>query len=346
MNKLEAFFNSDEEPKVEIKLLDWRGYYVYALLDIRKPGKFIYEKNGLRLDFDYEPFYIGCGQDDRMHDHLVEAMNFYGKTIPKGKGWNSHKIGKIHKLVDIEGWFPIIKIKDTLTRKEALQYEILCIAVVGRLDLGLGPLTNMTNGGDGLTGWTEQRRKESSIRLKQYFKENPMSDEERRLRSINATGKNNPMYGHNYTDEERKEKSKKLKGKMAGKDNPNYGNLWTNEQREEHGKKLKGRKKIYNEELNIVKTIRKEESIPPGFVLGDRPCSAKRRESLKCCNIDTKGEKNPMFGKHHTEESKRIQKEKRELYYSTHEHPMKGKKHTEEAKAKMRKPKRKKNKNV
>lgn len=45
-------------------------FYVYALLDPRKPGKYKYGE----YEFDYEPFYVGKGSGDRCEHHLPRLM--------------------------------------------------------------------------------------------------------------------------------------------------------------------------------------------------------------------------------------------------------------------------------
>jgi hypothetical protein len=47
------------------------NFYVYAYLDPRKPGKYVYGE----YVFDYGPFYIGKGFDNRMYIHLTESIN-------------------------------------------------------------------------------------------------------------------------------------------------------------------------------------------------------------------------------------------------------------------------------
>jgi hypothetical protein len=56
------------------------------------------------------------------------------------------------------------------------------IAVFGRKDLGTGILRNMTNGGDGISGYTH-------------------TEETKKLLSEKNSGKNNAWYGKNHTEE-------------------------------------------------------------------------------------------------------------------------------------------------
>lgn len=122
-------------------------YYVYVYLDPRKTGKHVYDN----LEFDYEPFYIGEGHKSRAYHHI--------------KSWSrSNKENKriIKEIKEETGLDPIIKfIKLNLFEDKAIKLEIKCIAKVGRKDLGKGPLTNKTNGGDGTSGLIiSEKRKE------------------------------------------------------------------------------------------------------------------------------------------------------------------------------------------
>lgn len=51
--------------------------------------------------------------------------------------------------------YQIIIIHDNLTYQEASELEVKYIAQIGRYDKGLGPLANMTDGGDGIRGHIE-----------------------------------------------------------------------------------------------------------------------------------------------------------------------------------------------
>lgn len=92
------------------------------------------------------PFYIGKGKGARLHHHLKEAAN------PNTKDKNNHKIRKIRKHICC-GVDPVIKIIDrNLSESVAFELEEFLINEIGRADLGKGPLTNMSNGGEGLVG--------------------------------------------------------------------------------------------------------------------------------------------------------------------------------------------------
>jgi len=113
-------------------------FYVYIYLDPRKPGKYKYGE----YEFDYEPFYVGKGLGKRIYRHLQLLDNF----LPK-----SNKIKKIIK--ETENNPVIVKFKENLTEIESFDLERVLIKIIGRKDLKLGPLTNLTYGGEGTSGW-------------------------------------------------------------------------------------------------------------------------------------------------------------------------------------------------
>jgi hypothetical protein len=112
-------------------------YYVYAYLDPRKPGDFKYKD----YSFDHEPFYIGKGKENRINQHL----NLYGN--------NKLKNNKIRKIIKL-GYKPIIlKLIEDINEEDAIYKEINLINEIGRIDSLKGPLTNLTNGGEGISGY-------------------------------------------------------------------------------------------------------------------------------------------------------------------------------------------------
>lgn len=145
-------------------------FYVYAYLDIRKPGN--YDYNGYK--FNHEPFYIGKGKNNRMKEHLKEERTS-----------NPKKNNKIQKMLR-EGYQPIItKLKEFIIEKDAFEYEKELIKNIGRWELG-GPLTNMTDGGEGVSGF--KMPKEVVEKMSERKKELWMDENFREKNSkLNAT---------------------------------------------------------------------------------------------------------------------------------------------------------------
>ena len=113
-------------------------YHVYVLINPLKPSKESYI-GGASL-YNIEPFYFGYTyREERLDEHLDCR-----KTDK-----NKHKKNTIKKIRR-NGLEPIfIKILETIDEQTAKNKEIEMIAYYGRADKGLGPLTNMTDGGDG-----------------------------------------------------------------------------------------------------------------------------------------------------------------------------------------------------
>ena len=129
-------------------------FYVYAYLDPRKQGKYVYGC----YSFDYEPFYVGKGSGNRLYKHLMKG----GK-----KSYNPHKDNKIKKIIK-EGQHPIIiKVRDGLSENNSFELEIELIKLIGRKN-EKGPLTNIYDGGEGSSKSIETRKKISKTKKKQY----------------------------------------------------------------------------------------------------------------------------------------------------------------------------------
>lgn len=113
-------------------------FYVYVYLDPRKPG--LYEYGNLK--FTHEPFYVGKGRAYRCYTGLTD-----------GKRKKSMKASKI-SAIKTAGYMPVVlKVKEALIEEASLNYEMLLIQEIGRIETGDGPLTNHTDGGEGMSGW-------------------------------------------------------------------------------------------------------------------------------------------------------------------------------------------------
>lgn len=129
-------------------------FYVYVYLDPRKPGNYVYGE----YEFDYEPFYIGKGCNGRAYIHL------------KGNGYNKFFDRKIKKIQRVCKCDPIIiKYKEILMEQSSLDLEIKMIATIGRHDLKLGPLCNLTDGGDGFYNLSEDVEKKRCNGIKKMW---------------------------------------------------------------------------------------------------------------------------------------------------------------------------------
>jgi hypothetical protein len=113
--------------------LSKKVYYVYLLLDPRKPGPFTYG----HWKFSHEPFYVGKGKKDRINLHNEFCT------------YNPLKANIIRRIKQkFDDCLKLIK-TDQLTSREACKLEIKLITKIGRRDLKLGPLSNLTDGGEG-----------------------------------------------------------------------------------------------------------------------------------------------------------------------------------------------------
>lgn len=128
-------------------------FYLYALLDSRKPGKYCYSE--LDICFLYEPFYIGKGSGNRINNHLFKSRI--------DKNTNKRKVNKIKKIIDGNQKPIAIKIKENLSNKIALSEEMSFIKIIGRLNLNKGPLTNFTDGGDSPGGFNHSEETKNKI---------------------------------------------------------------------------------------------------------------------------------------------------------------------------------------
>jgi len=127
-------------------------FYVYVLLDPRKPGEYKYGE----YEFDHEPFYVGKGKGNRLNEHVWEAEKYLHeeKTTILIECKNPHKVNKIIKIyTSTSKWPESVLIVENMSEEDAFQLEINLILEIGRFGLKAGPLTNLTGGGEGTSGY-------------------------------------------------------------------------------------------------------------------------------------------------------------------------------------------------
>jgi len=115
--------------------------YVYIYLDPRFPDS----------AYGSLPFYVGRGRGARSNHHLKEAAKYKGVSLEEArkKRLNMLKINKINSIIN-DGFTPhIVKVAEGLTLDESKNLEKHLIQILGRSFLGEGPLTNLTEGGEG-----------------------------------------------------------------------------------------------------------------------------------------------------------------------------------------------------
>lgn len=160
-------------------------YYVYIYFDPRENYSLKYND----FEFNFKPFYVGKGKNARLHEHLKDAkkqINTLGKK--------SHKINTIISLLN-SGCEPIIEIIfESENEVDCLLKEQELIKLIGRRNLFQGPLTNLTDGGEGTS--------------------NIIKSEETILKASNSKlGNKNPMFGKKHTDSTKNKMSQKAIGK-------------------------------------------------------------------------------------------------------------------------------------
>jgi len=171
-------------------------FYVYVLLDPRKPGRYKYGD----YEFDYEPFYIGKGSSVRWYP-----------SVHVGRPRSEYLTNKLKKI----GLNNVIKLKliDNLSESDAFLFEQLYIKIIGRKCVGEGPLINFTEGGTGMSPSKETREKISktlkSKNIPAWNKGKQWSSGVRRKMSKAATGRK-------MSDDAKRKLSEFNKGRSVG----------------------------------------------------------------------------------------------------------------------------------
>lgn len=130
---------------------------------------------------DHVPFYVGLGVDRRMKTHKSNAI--------RGRNPNNNKLlgDTIRKLVSAGGDI-IYERVDGLNRAQAAELETLKIRLYGRIDLGTGPLCNLSDGGEGNYG--EETLRKIHDGMKRYYKTETAVHRARRLEKLRVAATN------------------------------------------------------------------------------------------------------------------------------------------------------------
>jgi len=174
------------------------SYYVYVILDTRKPGEYNYKD----LSFEYEPFYVGRGKGRRTKTTLKEG--------------NDYKLKKIDKIEKEGCEVKVIKLYDNLSFKESQKLEIDVISKIGRYDLNNGHLVNFTDGGEGrknivISDETRKKMRKARLGVEPWNKGVSCSDETRKKISQSLSGENNFNYGKHFSEEHKRKLSESNK---------------------------------------------------------------------------------------------------------------------------------------
>lgn len=132
------------------------------------------------LDLDNVPFYIGKGKDDRyfVSKHLGKHLGKLNSNLFLKR--KIRKVGKDNVKIQF--------IKENLTEQEAFCLERFWIKLIGRRDQGKGPLCNLTDGGEGISGniRSEELRQHLSKVVKEAWKRKGGHSKESKRKMIEA----------------------------------------------------------------------------------------------------------------------------------------------------------------
>ena len=132
-------------------------YYVYYLIDPRVDT----------------PFYVGKGRGKRAYAHFARSSMFRGDRKIR-----SYKNNVIRKILSETGKKPVVKFfKKDLTEQEAFSIEVKQIKQL--LKKGI-KLTNMTDGGEGISGRVFKQPSSQRTAMKEWHANLPPEEKQKR----------------------------------------------------------------------------------------------------------------------------------------------------------------------
>lgn len=138
MNNTPILYN---EYNVLDKDLKNKNFYVYVLLDQRFPGEYNF-KNYL---FNYKPYYVGKGKNDRVRKHFWGLKPTLEETR-KHNHDNNYCISETFSIWNELNEYPYFVIIEYFTdQKDALLKEKELILNIGQIINSTGPLTNINS---------------------------------------------------------------------------------------------------------------------------------------------------------------------------------------------------------
>jgi protein-arginine kinase activator protein McsA len=207
-------------------------YYVYCL-----------------FDWFGVPRYIGKGRGSRwlVHERSTDPTN-----------WRKDEFIELTWI--ILGEIPKTMVRENLNEADAFAIETAFIKAIGRLDLGTGPLVNMTDGGDGASGRivSDAERLIASERTAAQMAATPRAERIRRAKKASLAAAQKLIENPIPLEIKREQV---LRAHATRKANNGYV-------------ALQGMKSIHNGVK--TKKIKNGEIIPEGFILGRAPCDISR----------------------------------------------------------------------
>lgn len=216
------------------------------------------------------PYYIGKGNGKR-------ATDGRRKGIPKNKE-------------------NIVIVESNLSEEAAFALEIELIKKYGRKDIKTGILINLSDGGEGQSGY--RHTEETKARIGKSGTGLKRSDQFREDVRARVTGENNPMFGKTFTEEE----IHKMSLAMMGENNPFYGRTHSDESIRKMSDAKRGKKQT-PEHIAAVKETRKKNSEANPDKRSPLYGRSQTEETKAKISLATSGENNPMYGRTHSEES-------------------------------------------